>query len=95
MIAAVTMNRMGHLTIMPASRRWRNRFRNLLRQAEAAHTKPDVYLQTEADVASFLESLPLSASKSIEQGWQTKVRMDEWEFGQMLGYDCGDRLMAK
>ncbi len=92
MIVTVQMDRMGFLTITPKSERWQRRFSALLTSADAPHTEAEVFLQGEADIDSFLEGLSASAAKDIAAGWRTNVKMDEWEFGQMLGYDCGDRL---
>ncbi len=55
----VSPNRVGHLLLEPEIE-W---------VKKASQLETDVYFQSEADVNSFLATLPLEARQSIQRGW--------------------------
>ena len=91
MLVRVEMDRMGCLRVVPDSVRWLKRFQELLKLGGARNCDGYLFLQGDAAL-EWLDDCTPSQRKDIEAGWQVKMRMDEWAFGQQLGYDCGDRL---
>lgn len=91
MIVRVEMDRYGCLRVIPDSVRWLKRFQNLLLTGGSPDCFGGLFLQGDAALA-WLEDCSPSQRKDIDAGWQVKMRMDPWVFGQQLGYDCGDRL---
>jgi hypothetical protein len=49
-------------------------------------------MQLDSEVDEFLASLPSGKGKAVSQGWTERIRMDEWEFATMLGYDATNAL---
>jgi hypothetical protein len=87
MLAAVEMNRFGHLEIRAVNDRITRR---VVRHLASFKVESDgsAYIQTDYDVDAFLADLPKRAARDIREGWPTRVRLDGYYFGCLIGWDA-------
>lgn len=87
MLAQVSQDRFGCVTISPVNEKIRRKYQKFLRkETNNPKADPDLFLQGD-DAATFLQELG-TKGKSVEEGWTETIRMDEWEYATMLGYDA-------
>jgi hypothetical protein len=91
MLVKVHQNGMGHLTLSPVNERTQAKFAKHLQQFNN-NADGTIYMQLDSEVDEFLASLPSGKGKAVSQGWTERIRMDEWEFATMLGYDATNAL---
>lgn len=85
MLILVKQNGIGHLTLSPVNERKQAKYAKHLQRFDE-HADGTVYMQLDCEIDEFLASLG-SKGKAISKGYCATIRMDEWEFATMLGYD--------
>ena len=74
-------NRFGHLEVEPVS----DRVRRYLKRASEPYGDGTLYLQTDTDIAAFLDNVAPSVRRDLEGGWPVRCKIDAWTFGVWCG----------
>lgn len=88
MLVSISQTRFGHLTVNPVNERRTRRYVNYLRTHGDPRADGTLYLQTDSDIDSLLESIGPANAADVRNGWTVRIRMDEWEYATMLGHDA-------
>ena len=92
MRVTVEMNSMGHLTLTPQSDKLRKKIVKHLKSMGVDNEDGTVYIQYDYDIEAFLENLPRSKVRDIQEGYGVTISMDEWTYGHYVGWDAHEAL---
>jgi len=85
MLVSISQDRCGFTTVTPVNDRIRIKYRKHLRKFDSPSADGTLFIQ---DNGAEELSLTPSQTRDLEAGWTIKVRMDEWTYATMLGYDA-------
>lgn len=87
MLVSIRQDNIGGLIISPVNERLQRRYARHLRKFDK-HADGTIYIQSDFEVESFLQEYAPRHKRDIEHGWTARIRMDQWCFATMLGYDA-------
>lgn len=94
MLSVVERDRWGNVSILPVSEKLRMIYATYMRNnSDDDQHDGHVFLQGD-DADAFIKSLSTKNRNNVIEGFRVRVRMEEWEYATMLGFDA-QKLMYR